>query len=148
MWYWVNFVFNRFVLTVTERLMIVCYYCRVDRSRVGAIGADRAAAEWILRLGGSVKFKGFDHWNTDYNLLPSGLLWLEAIDATELAVTSNGLEHLGERLQCMARDYPQGVVNTSHDCAVAALDVNNLASSYRWADSLAVAIVQKVQILV
>lgn len=68
----------------------------MDRSRVGAIGSDRTAAEWILRLGGSVKFEGFEYWNSDYNLIPSGLLHLEAIDATGLAVTSNGLEHLGE----------------------------------------------------
>lgn len=39
-----------------------------------AVGADRAAAEWILRLGGSVKFKDFEHKNSDYNHLPSGTL--------------------------------------------------------------------------
>lgn len=61
-----------------------------------AIGSERAAAEWILRLGGSVKFKGSKHWNFDYNFVPlAGCLRLEAIDATGLAVTSNGLEHLG-----------------------------------------------------
>jgi H+-transporting ATP synthase F0 complex subunit s len=70
----------------------------VDRSRVEAIGPDRAAAEWILRLGGSVKFKEFDYWNSDYNLLPSASLHLEAINANGLAVTSNGLEHLGSTL--------------------------------------------------
>ena len=71
----------------------------MDRSRVEAIGSERAAAEWILRLGGSVKFEGSKHWNFDYNRVPSaGCLCLEAIDATGLAVTSNGLEHLGEAL--------------------------------------------------
>ena len=67
----------------------------MDRSRVEAIGPERAAAEWILRLGGSVKFQGFD-WNSDYNHLPSGKLLLQSIDASGLAITSNGLEHLSE----------------------------------------------------
>ena len=69
----------------------------MDRSRVEAIGPDRTAAEWILRLGGSVKFKGFEYWNSDYNRLPTGPLNLEAIDASGVAVTSNGLEHLGKK---------------------------------------------------
>ena len=69
----------------------------MDRSRVEAVGPERAAAEWILRLGGAVKFKESKHWNFDYNRVPSaGNLCLEAIDATGLAVTSNGLEHLGK----------------------------------------------------
>lgn len=59
------------------------------------MGPDRAAAEWILRLGGAVKFKNWDIWNKDYNYLPSATLHLEAVDATGLAITSNGLEHLG-----------------------------------------------------
>ena len=74
-------------------------YCRVDPSRVASVGADRAAAEWILRLGGRVRFKEYDHWSSDYNRLPSGgkgFLKLIAIDATGLAITSNGLEHLGK----------------------------------------------------
>ena len=68
----------------------------MDSSRVEAVGPDRAAAEWILRLGGSVKFQTFDHWNSDYNLLPSGSLHLQAINGTGLAITNNGLEHLGK----------------------------------------------------
>ncbi len=60
---------------------------------MATIGSERAAAEWILRLGGSIKFQDSDHWNFNYNVLPSGG-YLEAIDATGLAVTSNGLEHL------------------------------------------------------
>ena len=65
---------------------------------MSSIGPDRAAAEWVLRLGGRVRFKDFDHWSTDYNWLPSGgqsSLKLTSIDASGLAVTSNGLEHLG-----------------------------------------------------
>ena len=72
---------------------------RVDPSRLASIGADRAAAEWILRLGGRVRFKEFDHWSSDYNRLPSigrASLKLVAIDGSGLAITGNGLEHLSE----------------------------------------------------
>lgn len=75
------------------------HHFRVDPSRVASVGADRAAAEWILRLGGKVQFKEFDHWSHDYNRLPSGgkgALKLFAIDGSGLSITSNGLEHLGE----------------------------------------------------
>ena len=44
-----------------------------------------------------MKFKGFEYWNSDYNRLPTGPLNLEAIDASGVAVTSNGLEHLGKK---------------------------------------------------
>lgn len=69
----------------------------MDPSRVKAVGPDRAAAEWALRLGGSVRFVGFEHWNSDYNYLPSSSKprYLEAINNTGVAVTNNGLEHLG-----------------------------------------------------
>ena len=46
-----------------------------------------------------MKFTEIDHWSSDYNRLPSGgkgALKLERIDATEISVTSNGLEHLGK----------------------------------------------------
>ena len=71
----------------------------VDESRVKAVGPDRAAAEWALRLGGTVKFMNFKHWSTDYNLLPSGSvsLRLEAINNNGIAVTNNGLEHLSTK---------------------------------------------------
>ena len=74
------------------------YVYRVDHSRVREVGPDRAAAEWVLRLGGSVKFCSIDRWTKDYNRLPSEpreTLHLEAIDVSCIAVTNNGLEHLG-----------------------------------------------------
>ena len=77
----------------------VCVCFRVDASRVAGVGPDRAAAEWILRLGGRVRFKEMDHWSSDYNRLPSRgrlSLKLTSIDGSGLAITSNGLEHLSE----------------------------------------------------
>ena len=62
------------------------------------VGPDRAAAEWVLRLGGSAKFCSTHHWTRDYNRLPSEpreTLHLEAIDVSGIAITDNGLEHLG-----------------------------------------------------
>lgn len=82
--------------------------CRVDHSRVADVGPDRAAAEWILRLGGSVKFLSYESWTTDYNRMPAEpreRVRLEAINASGISITNNGLEHLGERkrhqLLCM-----------------------------------------------
>ena len=74
---------------------------RVDHSRVTAVGPDRAAAEWVLRLGGSVKFNNLDNWSSDYNRLPTepqGRLQVEAIDVSGISITDNGLEHLGMHL--------------------------------------------------
>lgn len=73
--------------------------CRVDHSRVADVGPDRAAAEWILRLGGSVKFMSYESWTTDYNRMPAEpreRVRLEAINASGISITNNGLEHLGE----------------------------------------------------
>ncbi len=70
---------------------------RVDHSRVREVGPDRAAAEWVLRLGGTVKFRDFEFWSSDYNRLPSEpreKMRLEAINASGVAITDNGLEHL------------------------------------------------------
>ena len=65
------------------------------------MGPDRAAAEWVLRLGGSVKFGSFESWTTDYNRMPAEpreRTRLEAINASGISITNNGLEHLGEAL--------------------------------------------------
>ena len=79
--------------------MHVCVSYRVDHSRVADVGPDRAAAEWILRLGGQVKFDSFESWTTDYNRMPAEpreRTRLVAINASGVSITNNGLEHLGE----------------------------------------------------
>ena len=107
-WMWLNFVFNRCVCTgmcpsLFKSILLAPYHatlCRVDHSRVADVGPDRAAAEWILRLGGSVKFGSFESWTTDYNRMPAEpreRVRLEAINASGVSVTNNGLEHLGEK---------------------------------------------------
>lgn len=77
----------------------VCH--RVDYERIKAVGPDRAAAEWLLRCGAKVRFRGFDRWQHDYNGLPTGPLGryqIEAIDATESCIMYRGFDHLGELL--------------------------------------------------
>jgi len=78
---WINVMFNR-----------------KDEKRVKEVGPDRAAAEWILRNGGSVTFAGFEKPIQDYNILPMGPktnnYYLEVINARNISLTDNGLEHL------------------------------------------------------
>lgn len=87
-----------FCAAITVYINSCVAYYRVDVSRVEAVGPDRACAEWVLRLGGSVKFLNYENWSTDYNRLPSGKVKLEAIDGSGCSITSNGLEHLGRLL--------------------------------------------------
>ena len=61
------------------------------------VGADRAAAEWALRMGGAVKFIGQQDWTRDYNKIPIRPrrdLLLEAIDMSRTSIIDIGLEHL------------------------------------------------------
>ncbi|XP_072533120.1 ATP synthase subunit s, mitochondrial [Salminus brasiliensis] len=79
-WGWLNAVFNK-----------------VDYERIKAVGPDRAAAEWLLRCGAKVRFRGFDRWQYDYNGLPTGPLGryhIQAIDATESCIMYRGFDYL------------------------------------------------------
>ena len=116
LWHWVNVVFNR--CARRRRQLAADPPCphrargagawgiplfilarRVDRSRVRDVGPDKAAAEWALRLGGRVRFHGNEFWSTDYNRLPNrppSESLLDQIDVGGVAITDNGLEHLGQ----------------------------------------------------
>ena len=75
----------------------VMFLARCDLSMCSV--SHRAAAEWILRNGGSVRFAGFEKPIQDYNILPMGPktnnYHLEVINARNISLTDNGLEHLG-----------------------------------------------------
>ena len=61
-------------------------------------GADRACAEWVLRNGGSIKWKDSATYLTDYNLLPRTDFHnyhVEGIDLTGTDVIDMGFRHLG-----------------------------------------------------
>ncbi|XP_078090081.1 ATP synthase subunit s, mitochondrial [Mustelus asterias] len=79
-WGWLNAVFNN-----------------VDYDRIKTVGPDRAASEWLLRCGASVRYKGLDKWQKDYNHLPTGPLEkfkIEGIDATESCIMHKGFDYL------------------------------------------------------
>jgi len=74
----------------------------VDEARIKDVGPDRACAEWLLRTGARVKWKGKENIVSDYNSLPVGnfrTLTIESVDATDAAIMEagflyfRGLEH-------------------------------------------------------
>ena len=71
----------------------------MDTDRIKAVGPNRACAEWLLRCGASVKFMGYEKWNNDYNLLPTGAkekYVIEEVDATDSCIMHIGFPHFGE----------------------------------------------------
>ncbi|XP_053110473.1 ATP synthase subunit s, mitochondrial [Hemicordylus capensis] len=78
-WGWLNAVFNK-----------------VDHERIQDVGPDRAASEWLLRCGATVRYQGYDKWQQDYNGLPSGPLGkykIQAINATESCIMYKGFDY-------------------------------------------------------
>ncbi|XP_076752231.1 ATP synthase subunit s, mitochondrial [Xylocopa sonorina] len=77
LFYWLTVVFNR-----------------VDEDRLKEIGPDRACAEWLLRNGASVRWKGFSEQLTDYNAIPGGGNYLiEAVEANNAGICDVGFRH-------------------------------------------------------
>lgn len=70
---------------------------RYDRKRVEEMGPDRACAEWLLRCGGSVRYKNWGSLTVDYNAIPSGTpdqFKIEEIRAIKACITSQGFAYL------------------------------------------------------
>ncbi|XP_027785466.1 ATP synthase subunit s, mitochondrial [Marmota flaviventris] len=79
-WGWLNAVFNK-----------------VDYDRIRDVGPDRAASEWLLRCGATVRYHGQERWQKDYNNLPTGPLHkykIQAIDATNSCIMSIGFDYM------------------------------------------------------
>lgn len=81
---------------------------RVDEDRIKAVGPDRAAAEWLIRCGASVKWAGAEHFHSDYNTLPatsSRNYRIEEIDATDSSIMHLGFPYLSNidtrKLRCL-----------------------------------------------
>lgn len=77
-WAWLNIIFNR-----------------VDNERRKLLGPDRTCAEWLLRNGASVKFKGVQEYLSNYNNLPpeGTVFYVQEVNATEASITHHGFEH-------------------------------------------------------
>ena len=73
--YWLTLIFNR-----------------VDEDRIKEIGPDLACAEWLLKNGAFVRWKGAPELLTDYNVLSSQghTRRIEAVDANNA-----GISHVG-----------------------------------------------------
>jgi H+-transporting ATP synthase F0 complex subunit s len=68
---------------------------KVDNERVKEVGVDRACAEWILRCGGGVQWKGSQRVLTNYNALPAtGGQRIYAIDMTDSAIMEEPFQYL------------------------------------------------------
>ncbi|EFN75513.1 ATP synthase subunit s, mitochondrial, partial [Harpegnathos saltator] len=78
LFYWLTIIFNN-----------------VDRKRVKLVGPDRACAEWLLRNGASVRWKGFTEYLSDYNNLPTEdtRCYIQGVDATDSGITDVGFPH-------------------------------------------------------
>ncbi|KYN04569.1 PREDICTED: ATP synthase subunit s, mitochondrial [Cyphomyrmex costatus] len=77
--YWLTIIFNR-----------------VDYERIQSVGPDRACAEWLMKNGASVKWKGSSEHLKDYNKLQSegNQCYIQAIDATDSGITHVGFPYL------------------------------------------------------
>lgn len=70
---------------------------RYDADRIKEIGPDRAAAEWLIRCGASVRWSGAVKFHSDYNTLPatsSAAYKIEEIDATDSSIMEIGFPYL------------------------------------------------------
>ncbi|GFS64648.1 ATP synthase subunit s, mitochondrial [Nephila pilipes] len=77
---WLNTIFNK-----------------VDEQRIKEVGANLAAAEWLLRCGASVKWKNKENWVSDYNIMETEYVpqnVIEEIDASESCIMHVGFPYL------------------------------------------------------
>lgn len=75
----------------------VTIWNKVDQARIDEVGPDRACAEWLLRCGAAVKWKGGGNLLKDYNALPRGnfrKLKIQEVHAVEACVMEAGFYHL------------------------------------------------------
>lgn len=93
------------LVNIVKKLMITvkpnCFCSlsdRVDYERIRDAGPERAASEWLLRCGATVRYHGQERWQKDYNHLPTGPLdkyKIQAIDATDSCIMSIGFDYIG-----------------------------------------------------
>jgi len=77
----------------------VFLFARPDNDRIKEVGPNRACAEWLLRCGATVKWKGSDRFQTDYHSLPASNFQsfvIEEVEAVEAGITNSGFAHFGK----------------------------------------------------
>ena len=70
---------------------------KYDRKRVEELGPDRACAEWLLRCGGSIRYKNWGSFITNQKQIPTGTpgqFKIEEIRAIKSSITSEGFAYL------------------------------------------------------
>lgn len=81
-----------------SRLIIYECVSRPDRERIKEVGPERSCAEWLLRCGANVRWKGADNWLRDFNLLPPVNMKnyvIEELEAVEAGIMTIGFDHFG-----------------------------------------------------
>lgn len=71
---------------------------RPDKERIREVGPDRSCAEWLLRCGATVRWKGAEKFLTDFNLLPPMNFKnyvIEEVEAVEAGIMMIGFDHFG-----------------------------------------------------
>lgn len=78
LWQWINIIFNK-----------------VDEDRRKLFGPDRTCAEWLLRNGAAVRFRGNPDYLHNYNCLPleGTTLYIQEVDATNSSIMHYGFPH-------------------------------------------------------
>ncbi|XP_054273094.1 ATP synthase subunit s, mitochondrial isoform X2 [Macrosteles quadrilineatus] len=88
LWQWLTFVWNRHAHTVPQR---------VSQSRIDQVGPDRACAEWLMRNGALVQWKGHSKFVPHYDSLPKdddpGKYYLQEVDATDSSISHHGFPY-------------------------------------------------------
>jgi len=71
---------------------------RVSKSRIQEVGPDRACAEWLMRNGAFIRWKGYPSFVKHYDGLPldpndTFPYLIEEIDATDASISHHGFAH-------------------------------------------------------
>ncbi|XP_076247558.1 ATP synthase subunit s, mitochondrial-like isoform X2 [Calliopsis andreniformis] len=95
---------NRLQLAISENIRhqnrslfywLTVIFNSVDKDRIREVGPDLACAEWLLRNGAFVKWKGFPELVADYNTLPSkgNGYRIESVEANDAGISHEGFPH-------------------------------------------------------
>lgn len=78
------------------------FVSRVDEDRIKEVGPDLACAEWLLKNGAFVRWKGVPELLTDYNVLSSQghTRRIEAVDANNAGISHVGFPYFGQSCGC------------------------------------------------